>query len=54
MDIGAVLAYISKYALFGVSWYSTFDKSDIDLFTSFFHCYFHPWLDIVVMDDNFV
>ncbi len=54
MDIGAVLAYISKYALFGVFWYSTFDKSDIELFTSFFHHYFHPWLDIVVTDDNFL
>ncbi|PBK98114.1 hypothetical protein ARMGADRAFT_568599 [Armillaria gallica] len=54
MDIGAVPAYISKYALFGVFWYSAFDKSDIELFTSFFHHYFHPWLDIVVTDDNFL
>ncbi|PBK66608.1 hypothetical protein ARMSODRAFT_1006001 [Armillaria solidipes] len=54
MDIGAVPAYISKYALFGVFWYSTFDKSDIELFTSFFHCYFCPWLDIIVTDDNFL
>ncbi|PBK98147.1 hypothetical protein ARMGADRAFT_569013 [Armillaria gallica] len=54
MDIGAVPAYISRYALFGVFWYSAFDKSDIELFTSFFHHYFHPWLDIVVMDDNFL
>ncbi len=54
MDIGAVPAYISKYALFGVFWCSAFDKSDIELFTSFFHHYFHPWLDIVVMDDNFL
>ncbi len=54
MDIGAVPAYISKYALFGAFWYSAFDKSDIELFTSFFHHYFHPWLDIVVTDDNFL
>ncbi|SJL14640.1 uncharacterized protein ARMOST_18105 [Armillaria ostoyae] len=54
MDIRAVPAYISKYALFGVFWYSAFDKSDIELFTSFFHRYFCPWLDIVVTDDNFL
>ncbi len=54
MDIRAVPAYISKYALFGVFWYSAFDKSDIELFTSFFHHYFHPWLDILVTDDNFL
>ncbi len=54
VDIRAVPAYISKYALFGVFWYSTFDKSDIELFTSFFHHYFHPWLDIVVTDGNFL
>ncbi|PBK98170.1 hypothetical protein ARMGADRAFT_1161666 [Armillaria gallica] len=53
MDIGAVPAYISKYALFGVFWYSAFDKSDFELFTSFFHSYFHPWLDVVI-DDNFL
>ncbi len=38
MDIEAVPAYISKYALFGMFWYSepAFDKSDLELFTSFF------------------
>ncbi|KAK0438250.1 hypothetical protein EV421DRAFT_2037891 [Armillaria borealis] len=56
MDIEAVPAHISKYALFGVFWYSesSFDKSDLELFTSFFRHYFHPWLDIVVTDDNFL
>ncbi|KAK0439725.1 uncharacterized protein EV420DRAFT_1769383 [Desarmillaria tabescens] len=52
VDIGAVPAYISKYALFGVFWYSAFDKSDLELFTSFFRCYFLPWLDIVVTDSG--
>ncbi len=52
MDIEAVPVYISKYALFGVFWYSTFDKSDLEQFTSFFCGYFLPWLDIVVMHDN--
>ncbi|KAK0452860.1 uncharacterized protein EV420DRAFT_1273558 [Desarmillaria tabescens] len=48
--IGDVPAYISKYALFGVFWYSAFDQSDVELFTSFFCPYFLPWLDIIVTD----
>ncbi|KAK0488065.1 hypothetical protein EDD18DRAFT_1191984 [Armillaria luteobubalina] len=52
MVIGAIPAYISNYALFGRIWYSDFDKSDIELFTSFFHPYFLPWLDIVIVDGN--
>ncbi|KAK0439728.1 uncharacterized protein EV420DRAFT_1169158 [Desarmillaria tabescens] len=50
MDIGAVPVYISKYTLFGMFWYSAFDKSDIELFTSFFPRYFRPWLEVVVTD----
>ncbi len=54
MDIEAVPAYISKYALFGMFWYSepAFDKSDLELFTSFFRPYFLPWLDIVATDSG--
>ncbi len=52
MDIKVIPAYVSKYALFEVFWYSTFDESDIELFTSFFRHYFLPWLDIVAMDGN--
>ncbi len=52
IDIEAIPAYISKYALFGVFWYSAFDKSDLEQFTSFFRGYSLPWLDIVVMHDN--
>ncbi len=52
MDIRAVPAYISKYALFGVFWYSASDKSDFELFTSFFRHYFLPWLDVVAMDGD--
>ncbi|KAK0475740.1 hypothetical protein IW261DRAFT_454887 [Armillaria novae-zelandiae] len=52
MDIRDVPAYISKYALFGRFWYSDFDMTDIELFTSFFHPYFLPWLDIVVKDGD--
>ncbi|KAK0452928.1 uncharacterized protein EV420DRAFT_1697654 [Desarmillaria tabescens] len=51
-DIGAVPSYISKYAVFGVFWYSAFSESNIELFTSFFRHYFLPWLDIVVTDDD--
>ncbi|SJL00968.1 uncharacterized protein ARMOST_04282 [Armillaria ostoyae] len=54
MKIGVIPAYISKYALFGVFWYSVSDKSDLELFTSFFCHYFLPWLDIVAMDDNII
>ncbi|KAK0438258.1 hypothetical protein EV421DRAFT_1906793 [Armillaria borealis] len=54
MDIGAIPAYISKYALFGVFWYSASDKSDIELFTSFFRHYFLPSLDVVATDDNII
>ncbi len=54
MDIGTIPAYISKYTLFGVFWYSAFDRHDLELFTSFFHCYFLPWLDVNVTDDNFL
>ncbi|PBK66601.1 hypothetical protein ARMSODRAFT_1086715 [Armillaria solidipes] len=54
MDIEAVPAHLSKYALFGVFWYSASDKSDIELFTSFFRCYFLPWLDTVATDDNII
>ncbi|KAK0214479.1 hypothetical protein IW262DRAFT_1406353 [Armillaria fumosa] len=55
MDIRAVPAYISKYALFGVFWHSKspFDESDMKLFTSFFHHFFQPWLNIVMTDDKF-
>ncbi|SJL17581.1 uncharacterized protein ARMOST_21133 [Armillaria ostoyae] len=52
MDIGAVPAYISKYALFGVFWYSDFDASDLEPFTSFFRHYFLPSLDVVAIDGN--
>ncbi|SJL17586.1 uncharacterized protein ARMOST_21138 [Armillaria ostoyae] len=52
VDIGAVPAYISKYALFGVFWYSASDRSELEQFTSFFRCYFLPWLDIVVTDGD--
>ncbi|KAK0488069.1 hypothetical protein EDD18DRAFT_1191998 [Armillaria luteobubalina] len=52
MVIGAVPAYISNYALFGRFWYSDFDKSDIELFTSFFRPHFLPWLDIVIVDGD--
>ncbi|KAK0211848.1 hypothetical protein IW262DRAFT_336965 [Armillaria fumosa] len=50
--IGVVPAYISNYALFGRFWYSDFDQSDIELFTSSFRSYFLPWLDIVIVDGD--
>ncbi|KAK0488060.1 hypothetical protein EDD18DRAFT_1360012 [Armillaria luteobubalina] len=52
MNFEAIPAYISKYALFGKFWYSTYDRSDIELITSFFHSYFLPWMNVVVEDDD--
>ncbi|KAK0234412.1 hypothetical protein EDD85DRAFT_792463 [Armillaria nabsnona] len=47
MDIAAIPVYISEYALFGAFWYlNAFDESGLELFDSFFRCYFLPWLDV--------
>ncbi len=47
MDVAAIPVYISGYALFGAFWYlNAFDESGLELFDSFFRCYFLPWLDV--------